>query len=193
MKLTAQRLLTLLLLILLSIGFGLGFDAIATAIEKKNHPRPQSIAALISANSKEFGVPEAIIWATVKHESDFASNAVSSTGEIGLMQISPVRSAMICKDLLQTAPLDAGMLYDPATNLRLGTAYLSWLYQRYGVWENVYVAYFAGTETVDAWLKDPSYVTPQGVLTDLPDQDSASYLKKMKKSVSLYGKLYYES
>lgn len=193
MKLTAQRLLTLLFLILLSIGFGFGFDAIATTIEKKNHPRPQSIAAMVTANSKEFGVPEAIIWATVKHESDFASNAVSPTGEIGLMQISPAQSVMICKDLLQTDPLDAGMLYDPATNLRLGTAYLSWLYQRYGVWENVYAAYFAGTEAVDAWLKDPSYLTPQGVLTNLPDRDAASYLKKTKKSVALYGKLYYES
>ena len=193
MKLTAQRLLTLLLLILLSIGFGFGFDAIATAIEKKSHPRPQSIAAIISANAKEFGVPEAILWATVKEQSDFASNAVSPTGEVGLMQISPARSEMICKELLQTESLDAGMLYDPATNLRLGTAYLSYLYQRYGVWENAYAAYFAGTDTVDAWLKNSSYVTPQGVLTNLPDPNTASYLKKMKKSVLLYGKLYYES
>ena len=51
----------------------------------------------------------------------------------------------------------------------------------------------AGTEAVDGWLKDPSYLTPQGVLTNLPDRDAASYLKKTKKSVALYGKLYYES
>ena len=100
---------------------------------------------------------------------------------------------MICTELLQAEPIEAGMLYDPQTNLRLGAAYLSWLYQRYGVWENVHVAYFAGTDQTDAWLKEPSHISPQGVLTDIPDKDTASYVKRIQKSVSLYGKLYYES
>ncbi|MBQ8431770.1 MAG: transglycosylase SLT domain-containing protein [Clostridia bacterium] len=192
MKLTAQRLLIFLGILLLSIGFGLGFDAVATAVEKNSHPRPEALTASIAANAKEFGVPEPILWATVKEQSDFASNAADALGHIGLMQLTAAQYESICTTLLNEVPLDAGMLYDPATNLRCGAAYLSWLYQRYGVWDTVFAAYHAGVEQVDAWLGDPDHVDELGRLTKLPSA-TANYVERMNKTVTLYSKLYYES
>lgn len=192
MKLTAKRTLIFFVLLLASAGFGLGFDAVATAVDKSNHPRPESISALIAENASQFGVPETILWATVKEQSDFSSNLVSENGAVGLMQISPSLYASICRDILAQEPLDAGILYDPETNLRVGSAYLSWLYGRYGVWDTVFAAYHAGVEQVDAWLKDPTCVNSRGMLENIPDPETQSYVKRMNKSVRAYSELYYE-
>lgn len=191
MKLTLQRVIAFLLLIALSVGFGFGFDAVATAIEKKNHPRPDSIAPHISDNARTFGIPEPILWAIACECSDFASNAVGENGAIGLMQITPEHYEVIC-EILEEEPLDTGILYDPQTNLRLGAAYLSHLYRRYGVWDTVFAAYFAGTEATDAWLTDEKTVTPMGTLQNLP-KDVSRFIKRVNDSVELYSKLYYET
>ena len=192
MKFNLRHVIAFLLLIALSIGFGFGFDAIATAIEESNHPRPEELNESVVENAKAFGIPEAVIWSTVKNGSDFASNAVSDRGEIGLMQISPERFDRICTELLSENP-DARMLYDPETNLRAGSAWISYLYGRYGIWEHVYAAYFAGTEQVDAWLGDASLLSEQGVLTDIPDEATAAYVEDMTDAVECYTKLYYQT
>lgn len=192
MKLTSRRLLILALILLLSIGFGFGFDAVATAVDKKNHPMPESLSGSISQNADAFGIPETVLWATVKEQSDFSSNRVGNGGAIGLMQISPTLYEQICREVLLEEPLDSGILYDPETNLRIGAAYLSMLYQRYGVWDTVYAAYYAGTDKVDTWLKDPECVNAQGRLENIPEKEARDYVKQMNKSVRAYSELYYE-
>ena len=141
MKLNLRHVIAFLLLIVLSIGFGFGFDAVATAIEKSNHPLPDTLKESVQANAKAFGIPEAVVWATVKNGSDFASNAVSEEGHIGLMQLTPEQFGFICREILQEE-FEPRTLYDPETNLRAGCAWISYLYGKYGVWEHVYAAYF---------------------------------------------------
>lgn len=191
MRLTAWRVGAFLLLIALSIGFGFGFDAVATAVERSNHPRPEGLAPSVAENAASYGIPEHILWATLKVNSDFTSNAVSDGGAIGLCQLTPAQFSFICTELLGTEAQDAGMLYDPATNLRAGSAYLSYLYDRYGVWNHTFAAYRAGTEAVDAWLADPALVSEQGVLTEIPNPETAEFVESMQKAVRYYAELYY--
>jgi soluble lytic murein transglycosylase len=191
-KLTARRLLILGGILILSIGFGLGFDAVATAIDKKNHPMPDTLSASVERYADEFGVPETVLWATVKEQSDFSSNLVGEDGRVGLMQISPELYERVCREILSEESLDHGILYDPETNLRTGAAYLSWLYQRYGVWDTVFAAYHAGIDPVDTWLKTPEYVNAQGRLENIPQKETQEYVKQMNKSVRTYSELYYE-
>ncbi len=193
MKLTVWRVLAFLLLIALSVGFGFAFDAAATAIEKHNYPRPDSLAEAVSREAAAYALPEAVIWATMQTGSEFASNAVSPEGRIGLMQLTPERFDAIRAELLGLEPTDPGMLYDPATNLSTACAWLSYLYEHYGVWELVFAAYHVGTDTVDAWLSDPTLTDQSGVLTAIPDKDVADYTARMQKAVSYYEKLYYQS
>lgn len=190
MKFNLRHVIAFLLLIVLSIGFGLGFDAVCTAIEKSNHPRPDTLSASVQSNAQNFGVPEAVVYATVKCSSDFASNAVSEDGRIGLMQISPDRFTFICTEILFETP-DTRTLYEPQTNLRAGCAWISYLYGRYGVWEQVFAAYYAGTEQVDAWLQNPAFVSKQGVLQEIPDDSTASFVQDMIDAAECYTKLYY--
>ena len=193
MKLTVWRVLAFLLLIAVSVGFGFAFDAVATAVERSRNPRPDQLADAVHQNAKEYGIPEAVLWATMKNGSGFASNTVSEDGAIGLMQLTPAQFEFICTSLWKTDPMDTGMLYDPETNLRAGSAYLSYLYGRYGVWKHVFAAYDAGEARVDAWLSEPERLSAQGVLTDIPDRATAQYVKDMTKTLETYVKLYDQS
>ena len=192
MKLNARRLLILCLILAASVGFGFAYDGIATAIEKRNHPIPRELENILSDCAEEFGVPETVILAVVKSESGFVSSKVSSDGRIGLMQISPERLTFVYQTLLGEEVPNTGLLYDPSTNLRVGTAYLSHLYQRYGMWEAVFAAWHAGETQTDLWLADPSCLSEQGRLNEIPNRETQSYVKRLLKTVKAYGTLYYE-
>ena len=191
MKLTMRHVGITALLLVLAILFGFAFDGIATAVERHNHPRPDEFAEQIAENAETFGIPEAVLWATVKVRSDFASNARDADGGIGLMLLTPARFDRIRTEILKEEPLDAGMLYDPTTNLTCGAAYLSHLYQLYGAWETVFAALVTDEATVNAWLADARYADELGMLKSIPDKNAAAVVKDMAHALSTYQKLYY--
>lgn len=191
MKLNARSFAIIAAILVLSIGFGFAFDGIATAIEKSQYPLYERYIDDIRKVSTEYGIPEVILWATVCTESGFASNLEGKDGGIGLMQLTPGEFAMIQTDILKETPEDAGRLYDPQKNLTCGAAYLSYLYERYGVWETVFAAFDAGTETVDAWLASPEYVNDLGMLKTIPDAKTARFVRDVMKARELYIKLYF--
>ena len=191
MKFNARSFAIIAAILVLSIGFGLAFDGIATAIEKKQYPLSPRYANDIQRVSAEYGIPEVILWAIVRTESGFSSNLEGEDGGIGLMQLTPNEFAMIQTDILKEAPLDAGLLYDPQKNLSCGAAYLSFLYQRYGVWETVFAAFDAGTDAVDAWLANPDCVSELGTLENIPNQKTARFVREVTEARELYIKLYF--
>ena len=191
MKLNARSLAIIAAILALSIGFGFAFDGIATAIEKNQYPLSPRYANDIREVAAKYGIPEVILWATVHTESGFASNLEGKDGGIGLMQLTPAEFAMIQTEILGEAPEDAGRLYDPQKNLTCGAAYLSHLYERYGVWETVFAAFDAGTEAVDAWLSNPEYASEFGTLASIPNAKTARYVRDVEKARELYIKLYF--
>ena len=191
MKFNARSFAIIAAILVLSIGFGLAFDGIATAIEKKQYPLSPRYADDIQHVSAEYGIPEVILWAIVRTESGFSSNLEGEDGGIGLMQLTPDEFAMIQTDILKEAPQDAGLLYDPQKNLACGAAYLSFLYQRYGVWETVFAAFDAGTDAVDAWLANPDCVSELGTLENIPNQKTARFVREVTEARELYIKLYF--
>lgn len=193
MKLTVQRVLIFFLLIGCACGFGLAYDGIAGKIERKHYPRPDDYAALIRENADAFGVPEAILWSVVRTESNFVSSKKADDGSVGLMQLQPELFTYISTELLHESAPDAGLLYDPASNLRAGAAYLSTLYGRYGLWDTVFAAWSAGTDAADGWMSDPELLNGIGVLVKIPDRKAAAFVAEVGKSVKMYTKLYYES
>ncbi len=191
MKLNARSFAIIAAILVLSIGFGFAFDGIATAIEKKQYPISERYTDDILDVAAKYGIPETILWATVCTKSGFASNLEGKDGGIGLMQLTPDEFAMIQTDILKETPEDAGRLYDPEKNLECGAAYLSYLYQRYGVWETVFAAFDAGIESVDSWLANPEYVSELGTLITIPNPTTARFVKDVTKARDLYIKLYF--
>lgn len=190
MKINSRHVAIFLLLILLSVGFGFGFDAAATAIEKHRYPIDQTLSDAVCEASELYEIPQPILWATLRTGSGFASNAVSEDGRIGLMQLTPDEFAFICVSVMGGEAKDAGMLYDPTTNLTAGCAYLAYLYQYYGVWKHAFAAYRAGVETVNGWLENPENLSEQGVLITIPDQGVAAYVQSLEEAVDCYDRLY---
>lgn len=191
MKFNARSFAIIAAILVLSIGFGFAFDGIATSIEKNQYPLSPRYADEIRTVAAEYGIPEVVLWATVRTESNFSSNREGKDGGIGLMQLTPDEFAMIQTDILGVTPEEKGFLYDPQKNLQCGAAYLSHLYHRYGVWETVFAAYDAGVESVDAWLANPEYVTEFGTLKNIPAPQTARFVREVMKARELYIKLYF--
>ncbi|MEP7328230.1 MAG: lytic transglycosylase domain-containing protein [Betaproteobacteria bacterium] len=94
------------------------------------HPNLERYAKLIDANAKTFGLDPALVKAMIAVESAFEPQAVSPKGALGLMQIMPATGerygvVATAKRTLQQ------QLFDPATNLRVGTRYMRDLMQRF--------------------------------------------------------------
>ncbi len=69
---------------------------------------------LIAANARRYGVSPALVHAVIRAESAYKPAAVSSAGAQGLMQLMPATAARY----------GVSNSFDPAENVRGGTAYL---------------------------------------------------------------------
>ena len=102
---------------------------------------------LIRQEALSSGVPANLIQSVIQVESSFRETVVSPKGAQGLMQLMPATAERF-------GVQDA---FDPQQNIRGGTQYLRWLYQRYQSWPLVLAAYNAGEQTVDKYGGIPPY------------------------------------
>ena len=172
-----------------AIGLGFFADFLITCFEKQAYPR--EYAEYVETYAEQYGVPETMIFAVIRTESGFDSGAVSHAGAVGLMQIMPDTFAWLTNEMLFDH-LDEGMLYDPETNIKYGTYYLSRLYDRYGDWELALAAYNGGQGNVDEWLEDSAYADGEGGLKEIPFRETRQYVKKALKARDVYERLYGE-
>lgn len=155
-------------------------------ITKSLHPTKYS--EYVTKYSAQYNVPEPIIYAVIKTESSFRPDAKSQKGAVGLMQITPATFEWLCMKTGEEA--NPSLLYDPETNIRYGTYYLSLLYGEFQVWDTVYAAYNAGRGRVNEWLSTPEY-NNHGRLKNIPFKETADYVKKVAKKAEIYEKMYY--
>ena len=118
----ARRIIAILIILCLSIGGGIAINEIWNMVDRKLHPL--DYPKIIAAASDEFNVPEYIIYATIKVESNFDPMAVSSAGAIGLMQMMPSTFEWLTGDAHLAENLSTKKLDDPEVSIRYGTYYL---------------------------------------------------------------------
>jgi soluble lytic murein transglycosylase len=88
---------------------------------------------------------------------------------------------------------DVGMLFDPATNIKYGTFYLSYLYGLFGDWDLTFAAYNAGQGRVrNYWMNDPDIVRDgELIISAIPFEETRNYLIRVNRSIEMYRKLYF--
>ena len=145
----------------------------------------------IVANAERFDLEAWHVAAVVKCESSFRTDAVSSVGAIGLMQIMPDTGEWLSGKFSEKSIFTESMLYDADTNLKYGCWYLSWLMERYGYDRTVATAaYHAGHGTVDRWLDTPEYSRDGHTLSYIPYDSTRAYVERVEKACEKYRELY---
>lgn len=96
--------------------------AIDPGMRDASFPRAsESITSLIARSAAQYGLDPALLRAVIKVESNFNSDAVSSKGAIGLMQLMPLTATAL-------HVLDP---FDPKDNIHAGAALLRRLLNRF--------------------------------------------------------------
>lgn len=126
------------------------FAKAINAYKKTSVDFPNTYDNIIKEASEKYSVPEYLIKAVIKQESNYMPNAISSKGAIGLMQIMPSTGALLGVD-------DKELLKDPYINIMTGTKYLSQMLNRYnGRLDLSLSAYNAGPNLVDKLQRIPN-------------------------------------
>jgi len=94
------------------------------------HPNLDRYKSLIDASAKTHGLEPSLVKAMIAVESAFEPQAVSPKGALGLMQIMPATGERYGVAANAKRTLEQ-QLFDPATNLRIGTRYMRDLLQRF--------------------------------------------------------------
>lgn len=111
---------------------------------------PLRYSEFVRVHAQRHSLDPALLAAVIYQESKFHAGAKSSSGAIGLMQLTPATARGIAIRTHGSA-FRTKDLYDPEINIRYGSWYLDNLFRKYGSEQLVLAAYNAGQGNVDRW------------------------------------------
>jgi soluble lytic murein transglycosylase-like protein len=140
--------LTILVWGLLSPAGGAIASAETSALEtpppgKISVSNKRKLQPMIDAVAKGHGVDKDLVHAVIAAESGYNPSAVSSKGAIGLMQVMPATAADYGID-------SSDDLFDPKTNVKVGTRHLKRLISKYRSIGRAVAAYNAGEGALES-------------------------------------------
>lgn len=150
---------------------------------------PLAYETEIYKSSAENGLNEYLVMGLIRAESNFQSDAVSSAGAVGLMQIMPETGQWLSLKMGLDS-FDPDMLYDPAFNIQMGCYFLAMLLDNYQNVEAALAAYNAGMGAVTAWLADDAYSSDGNTLEYIPYNETRDYVNKVQQYAEKYEQLY---
>lgn len=143
-------------------------------------------SSMISSASSATIEPE-WLYAIARQESSFASDAYSSAGARGLLQLTPRTARQVAKKIgLKFATND---LYLAETNITLGSSYLKQLLQDFqGNHILATAAYNAGPYRVKRWLNRQNNALPYDIwIETLPYHETRNYVQNVLAFSVIYG------
>jgi len=145
---------------------------------------PNAFGAFVKYHADRLELPEYWVHGVMRQESRFEHTAISPAGAYGLMQIMPNTAKQTAKkhNLNYANKRD---LYDPSTNIAIGSHYLDDLMVRFKHPVFATAAYNAGPSRVDLWRnRFPSEMTIW--IESIPFDETRNYVK----SVLAYSQIY---
>lgn len=153
---------------------------------------PIKYGDIVERYAKENSVDKFLIYAIIKTESNFDSEAVSNVGARGLMQIMDETFQWIRFRLGDQEDWEYDLMFDPEQNIRYGSYLIGYLLEHFGSMNEAVCAYHAGVGSVDSWLQNSEYSKDGKTLNNVPASDTKHYLNKIKDALNKYQKLYTE-
>lgn len=140
------------------------------------YPRPY--AAELKGAAERAGLPAEWVWGVLRQESLYDTRARSSANALGLLQLLPATARAVARRNGLDAPGEEG-LFDPSTNLLLGTAYLREQFETFGGrFVLVLGAYNAGPNAVRRWLPAAPMETDVWI-ENVPYNETRSYIQRI--------------
>ncbi len=140
----------------------------------------------VSAQSKRYHVPEALIYAIIRQESAFREDALSYAGAHGLMQLMPKTASWISK-IHHITYQHQQQLFSLSKNIQLGVAYLAHLSKHYNNQLLLTVAaYNAGPTQVRAWLRSYPLEEADIWVELIPFYETRNYIKSVMSYYAVY-------
>lgn len=140
------------------------------------YPRPYQ--AELSAAARRVDLPAEWVWGVLRQESLYDPKARSGANAMGLLQILPTTARAVARRNGFETPSDAS-LYDPQTNLKLGTAYLREQVDTFGGrFVLVLGAYNAGPNAVRRWLPAEPLETDVWI-ENVPFNETRTYIQRI--------------
>lgn len=138
--------------------------------------------------SQEFNVDPYLVCAIIKNESNFNPEAKSKKNAIGLMQITEKTAEWIAKKI-NLPYFKKEDLYNPDTNIMLGTWYLAYLIKYFdGNIKYAVAAYNAGLSNVNKWHAER--LKNNDVDINIRFNETKLFLKGVFRSYEIYKKVY---
>ena len=166
--------------------------AIATLAQAKawdevleRFPRPYAERFTEAARTQ--GVPVTLAMAVARRESGFWTEARSPVGAQGLMQLMPRTAQSVAKSIDLDSPANL-VLTRADTNIKLGTAYLGQLLQRFN--DNrilALAAYNAGPSRAKKWHTNPQPI--DAFIEGIPFAETRAYVKAVLLYAAIYAQL----
>lgn len=140
----------------------------------------------VVAQAEQAGIDPAWAYGILRSESAWMTDARSGADARGLMQLVPATAALVAKR--NDLPWAGGdSLYDPATNVALGTRYLAQVAARFdGAPWLASAAYNAGPNRVDQWLAARGTLPPDLFIATIPYKETREYVARVMDYSVMY-------
>ncbi len=151
---------------------------------------PTKYSEYVEKYSEENNLDKYLVYAIIKAESNFEPNVKSNADARGLMQLME-ETAVERSNAIEGTEVEAYDLYDPETNIKLGTSYFAYLM---GLYDNnivlAIIAYNAGLGNVEKWIKDGVIKADGSDIENIPYKETENYVRKILRDYQMYLKLY---
>lgn len=173
------------------------FDrSISAALKTKNNHNfylrfPIPHQQIVKKESLIRNISPFLMMGLMRQESRFNKKISSSAGAIGLMQLMPSTARSVARKI-KLKPINKASLHNPQKNIKLGSAYLSFLFAKFNKSSLLTIAsYNAGASRSKKWKKSLVKKISGAAFTEsIPFDETREYVKSVLSGAVMYSRLY---
>jgi soluble lytic murein transglycosylase len=141
-------------------------------------------------NARAHNLDPFMVAALIRQESEFNPQALSRARAYGLTQVMPSTGRALARKV-GIRRFSNRMLFQPSTNLKLGTYYLRSMLDKWdGRWEHTLASYNAGPNRVAEWITWNHCEEPAEFVESIPFTETREYVQAVLRNAALYRRIY---